>query len=131
MCGLSMPGYTPAEREGGTTLGVEKSAVSDRFIPASARRAQELLSSDLRQVHLCVLMLDGAEFKGERMLTDLGMYRTGRKMVLGLHQGVSESQKVCEALLADLSKRGLDFDQPMLAMVDGSKALRAAFRPRV
>lgn len=31
---------------------------------------------------------------------------------------------MCDALLADLGERGLDFDQPMLAVVDGSKALR-------
>ncbi len=73
-------------------------------------------------------MLDGVEFKGEHMLTALGIDRTGRKMVLGLHQGASENQKVCEALLADLSKRGLDFDRPMLAVIDGSRALRAALR---
>jgi transposase-like protein len=49
-------------------------------------------------------------------------------MVLGLHQGASENQKVCDALLADLSERGLDFQDPMLAVIDGSKALRAALR---
>ena len=44
-------------------------------------------------------------------------------MVLGLHQGASENRKECEAVLADLSKRGLDFDLPMLAVIDGNRAL--------
>ncbi|MCX6634076.1 MAG: transposase, partial [Acidobacteria bacterium] len=125
---LTMRGYAPAVREGGAAFGVEKSAVSDRFIQAGAKRAQKLLSRDLRQVRLCAVMLDGVKFKGEHMLAAPGIDRTGRRMVLGLHQRASENQKVCEALLADLSKRGLDFDQPMLAVIDGNRALRAALR---
>ncbi len=39
MRGLTMRGYAPAVRAGGTAFGVEKSAVSDRFIHASAKRA--------------------------------------------------------------------------------------------
>ena len=128
MRGLAMRGYAPAVREGGAAFGVEKSAVSDRFIQAGAKRAQELLSRDLRQVRLCALMLDGMEFEGDHMLTTPGIDRTGRKTVLGLHQGASQNQRVCEALLADLSKRGPDFDQPMLAVIDGNRALRAALR---
>jgi transposase-like protein len=91
MRGLTMRGYAPAVREGGTAFGVEKSAVSDRFIQARAKRAQELLNRDLRQVRLCALMLDGVEFKGEHILTALGIDRTGRKVILGLHQGGSEN----------------------------------------
>ena len=128
MRGLTMRGYAPAVREGGAAFGVEKSAVSDRFIQAGAKRAQELLSRDLRQVRLCALMLDGMEFEGDHMLTTPGIDRTGRKTILELHQGASENRKVREALLADLSKRGLDFDQPMLAVIDGNRALRAALR---
>jgi putative transposase len=45
-----------------------------------------------------------------------------------LHQGASENLKVCEALLADLAQRGLDFEQSMLAVIDRSKALRGALR---
>ena len=41
MPGLMMRGYGPAVRECGTAFGVQKSAVSDRFIQASAKRVQE------------------------------------------------------------------------------------------
>ena len=128
MRGLTMRGYGPAVRECGTAFGVQKSAESDRFIQASAKRVQELLHRDLHNIRLCALMLDGVEFRSEHMLVALGIDRTGHKMVLGLHQGASENQEVCDALLADLSERGLNFQQPMLAVVDGSKALRAALR---
>lgn len=61
-------------------------------------------------------------------MTALGIDRTGRKTIIGLHQGASENQKVCEALLADLAQRGLNFQQPMLVVIDGGKALRGAVR---
>ena len=73
-------------------------------------------------------MLDGIEFRGEHMLVALGIDVMGSKTILGLHQGASENEKVCNALLDELSGRGLDFQQPMLAVVDGSKAPRAALR---
>jgi len=126
--GLTMRGYGPAVRDDGSAFGIEKSAVSDKFIQASARRVQQLLHRDLSPIQLCALMLDGVEYKGEHMLTALGIDTSGRKRVLGLHQGASENQKVCDALLADLAGRGLDFQQSMLAVIDGSKALRAALR---
>lgn len=47
MRGLTMRGYDPTVRECGRAFGVQKSAVSDRFIQASARRVQELLGRDL------------------------------------------------------------------------------------
>ncbi len=128
MRGLTMSGYGPAVRECSAALGVQKSAMSERFIQASAKRVQELLPRDLNNTRLCALMLDGVEFRGEHMLVALGIDRLGHKMVLGLHQGASENQEVCDALLAGLSERGLDFQQPMLAVVDGSKALRVALR---
>ncbi len=126
--GLTMRGYGPAVRECGAAFGIQKSAVSENFVQASTRKVHDLLHRDLSSVRLCAVMLDGVEYKGEHMLTALGVDRTGRKTILGLHQGASENQKACEALLANLAHRGLDFQQPMLVVIDGSKALRGAVR---
>ena len=126
--GLTTRGYGPAIRECGPAFGIQKSAVSEKFILASAQRVKALLTRDLSAMRFCAVLLDGIEYRSEHMLTALGIEATGRKRVLGVHQGASENQKVCEALLADLVKRGLDFGKPMLAVLDGSKALRAAWR---
>jgi transposase-like protein len=126
--GLTMRGYGPAMKECDGVFGIQKSAVSEKFLHASAGKIRELLHRDLRALRLCAVMLDGVEYKGEHMLTALGIDRTGRKTILGLHQGASENQKVCEALLASLVQRGLNFQQPILLVIDGSKALRGAVR---
>jgi hypothetical protein len=51
--GLAMRGYGPAVRECGAAFGVQKSAGSDRFIQASAKRVQELPHRDLHSTRLC------------------------------------------------------------------------------
>ena len=50
----------------------------------------------------------------------------GIKVPLGLWDGSTENKTVTAHLLADLVDRGLDVEQGVLVVLDGSKALRAA-----
>jgi transposase-like protein len=50
------------------------------------------------------------------------------KVPLGLWEGSTENATVATALLSDLVARGLDPEQGMLFVIDGSKALRKAIR---
>ena len=50
------------------------------------------------------------------------------KIPLGLWEGSTENATVATALLSDLVERGLDPEQGMLFVLDGSKALRKAVR---
>ena len=64
---------------------------------------------------------------GEHCLTvALGIGADGTKHALGLWEGSTENTTVCQSLLANLQSRGLRTDRSVLAMLDGSKALRAA-----
>jgi transposase-like protein len=49
------------------------------------------------------------------------------KRGLGLRQGATENAPVCVALLEDLQARRLDTSQPVLLVLDGARALHAAF----
>lgn len=77
---------------------------------------------------LCALLLDGVEYRQEHFVVALGIDKTGAKTVLGLHQGASENQQICDRLLADLAGRGLDLKQSFLVVIDGSRALRASVK---
>ena len=57
------------------------------------------------------------------MIVALGITTEGVKVPLGLWDGSSENATVATALLADLVERGLDVEQGMLFVIDGSKAL--------
>lgn len=131
MRGLSTRNYGPTVRRFAEAYGIEKSAVSEHFIEASRRKLRELLERDLSRLELCAVMLVGISFDGERFVVALGIGQDGRKTVLGLRQGASENAAVADELCADLERRGLDFQQARLYVLDGAKALAAAVRKRV
>ena len=58
----------------------------------------------------------------------MGITTEGEKLALGLWDGSTENATVAGALLSDLVDRGLDVEQGLLFVIDGSKALRKAIR---
>jgi transposase-like protein len=105
-----------------------KSAVSRTFIERTRDALVALMSRQLADLRLAVMMLDGLELKGRMMIVALGITTEGVKIPLGLWEGSTENATVATALLSDLVERGLDPEQGMLFVLDGSKALRKAVR---
>ncbi len=105
-----------------------KSAVSRTFVEGTREALGELMSRQLADLRLAVMMLDGLELKGRMMIVALGITTEGVKIPLGLWEGSTENATVATALLSDLVERGLDPEQGMLFVIDGSKALRKAVR---
>ena len=66
-------------------------------------------------------MVDGIDLHGRTNIVALGISTEGEKLALGLWDGSSENATVAGALLADLVDRGLDVEQGMLFVIDGSK----------
>ena len=87
-----------------------------------------LMSRQLADMRLAVMMLDGIELHGRTNIVALGITTEGEKLALGLWDGSTENATVASALLTDLVDRGLDVEQGMLFVIDGSKALRKAIR---
>jgi putative transposase len=105
-----------------------KSAVSRPFVERTREALGELMSRQLADLRLAAMMLDGLELKGRMMIVALGITTEGVKIPLGLWEGSTENATVATALLSDLVERGLDPEQGMLFVIDGSKALRKAVR---
>ncbi len=103
-----------------------KSAVSREFIGRTREHLDALMSRDLADVRLAALMVDGIELKGRCAIVALGVSTDGVKLPLGLWDGSTENKTVTAHLLADLVARGLDVEQGVLVVLDGSKALRTA-----
>ncbi len=103
-----------------------KSAVSRTLVERTRTALDELMRRQLADLRLAVLMLDGLELKGPMMIVALGITTEGVKIPLGLWEGSTENATVATALLSDLVQRGLDPEQGMLFVLDGSKALGKA-----
>jgi putative transposase len=126
--GVSTRNYEEVVDLARDSFGVKKSSVSRAFVKATAAAVKALSSRRLDQQRFWAIFVDGVEYAGETMLVALGITEGGEKKVLGLRQGASENAAVCTSLLEELRERGLDTSQPILAVIDGSKALAAAVK---
>ena len=126
MHGLTMRSYKEVVQQFADAYGLEKSTTSDHFIEASRRKLDQLMKRSLAEIPLAVIIVDGTIFQGEHMIVAIGIDRFGHKIVLGLRQGATENATVVGDLLGELAERGVDFNQPRLYVIDGSKAIRRA-----
>jgi putative transposase len=126
--GLSCREYEAAAEAVPEAFGLKRASVSRRFIRASARELQRLQERRLDDAEWVVLVLDGKTFAGDQLVVGLGVTATGEKRILGLVQTATENKRVLASFLRELGERGFPLDQPLLAVLDGAKGLRAAVR---
>ena len=126
MYGLTMRSYKEVVQQFADAYGLEKTTISDQFVAASRRKLHEVMKRTLKDVPLAALLVDGTIFKGQHLIVAIGIDRLGNKLVLGLRQGAVENATVVQDLFAELAERGVDFNQPRLYLLDGSRALRTA-----
>ncbi len=110
------------------SAATSKTSVSEMFVERTATALEELMSRRLDDVRLAVMMLDGIEIAERTHVVALGITTDGVKVPLGLWEGSTENATLANDLLADLVDRGLDPEQAILFVIDGSKALRKAIR---
>jgi transposase-like protein len=109
--------------------GTSKSAASRRFVALSAERMAAWMASDLSQLDLLVIQIDGLHIGKDLVLVGaLGIDGDGNKHPLGLVEGATENAAVVQALIDNLIERGLDPKVCRLFIVDGAKALTKAIR---
>jgi transposase-like protein len=103
-----------------------RSAVSRRFVTATETALAQLLAADLRRLDLVAFMVDGVHFGEHCCVVALGIDIDGVKHPLALVEGSTENATLVTDLIVGLRERGLDVTRPILAVLDGSKALRRA-----
>jgi transposase-like protein len=116
------------EWEGG--LGLPRSQVSAAFVRASQKSLDQLNGRDLSKQEFVVMFLDAQQFAGSWVVVAMGLERNGSKRILGLQEGHTENAAVVGTLLDNLVERGLVLSERFLAVIDGSKALKAALLRR-
>lgn len=109
--------------------GLSKSAVSRRFKALTEARLAEWMASDLSQLDLLVIQIDGLHLDDNLlMIGAVGIDAEGHKHPLGVVEGATENAATVQALLDNLIERGLDPEVCRLFIVDGAKALTRAIR---
>ena len=89
----------------------------------------EWMSSDLSELDLLVIQIDGMRVSGNLLMTGApGIDRNGVTHAPGVVEGATENAAAAQALPDSLVERGLDPQVPRLFIVDGAKALSKAIR---
>jgi transposase-like protein len=109
-------------------VSTSKPAVSRRFAAATETALGELMSRRLDDLDLVALMTDGVHFGEHTCVVALGIGIDGVKHPLALEEGSTENATLVTDLITGLRDRGLDVTRPVLAVIDGSKALAKAIR---
>jgi putative transposase len=133
LAGISTRSYPAALEPVGeaveqASMSTSKSAVSRRFVTATAERLAELCARPLDEARWPIVMLDGVHLGEHLLVVALGVTDDGTKVPLGVVEGSTENAAVCGRLVADLVDRGLDAEHGVLFVVDGGKALKTAIR---
>lgn len=133
--GVSRRQFQKTIRKGLKGKGLSPSSISRRIIRSAEESLKEFTSRKWHKFKFVALLFDGVRIGDLMVLACIGVDLSGRKHVLGIQPGASESERVCRDLIRNLIERGLDPDGNYLFVVDGSKALRKAaseaFGPRL
>ena len=111
--------------------GTSKSAVSRRFVALSRKKMKAWLASDLSELDLLVIQIDGLHV-GDVLMAAIGVDGNGDKHVLAVVEGATENTVVVQALIDNLLARGLDprcrgCSSSMAKRRHSSKAIRNTF----
>ncbi len=109
--------------------GTSKSNVSRYWQQVGHKFVEQLRGRDLAEFDWTVLMLDGIRLsKDELAIVAIGITADGHKHVLDFDLGSSENAEVCRELLRRLLKQGFHCERRLLAVLDGSDALRSVVK---
>jgi hypothetical protein len=109
-------------------VATSKSAVSRRFVAATETALAELMARRLDDLDLVAFMVGGVHFGEHTCVVALGIGIDGIKHPLAVEEGSTENATLVTGLITGLRERGLDVTRPILAVLDGAKALARAVK---
>ena len=133
LAGLSSRRYAHGLEPAGQAVeqaaaATSKPAVSRRFVAATETALAELMTRRLDSLDLVALMVDGVHFGEHTCVVALGIDINGVKHPLAVEEGSTENATLVTGLITGLRDRGLDVTRPILAVLDGAKALSRAVK---
>jgi putative transposase len=133
LAGLSSRRYTAGLEPAGQAVAeaaaaTSKSAVSRRFVAATETALADLMARRLDDLDLVAFMVDGVHFGEHTCVVALGIGIDGTKHPLAVEEGSTENATLVTGLITGLRERGLDVTKPILAVLDGAKALSRAVK---
>lgn len=124
--GISMRDYKRTAETLVGNFGLSPSTISREFVAQSTAALEEFQKRKFEENTFVALFIDGKYLAGEQMIIVLGITDKGQKIVLGLTQAATENHRPILEMFTDLIDRGLNSQEGLLAVIDGSKGLKKA-----
>ena len=128
LLGLSQKDYGQLSKTMAESFGLSQSSISRSFIEKSAKELESYEKRDLGRYDFTALLIDGKYLSGEQIIIAMGITITGDKLLLGFVDSTTENTRAVKGLLRNLIERNFRFDEGLLCIVDGSKALSKAIK---
>ena len=126
--GLSMSDYQAVIGRLAESFGLSRSSVSLRFIEESGEKLKAFEERRLDDRRFVSIFIDGKYLAREQIVIVLGVTIEGEKIPLGFLQTHSENSGPIKELLNNLIERGLNFENGLLCVIDGSKGIYKAVK---
>jgi len=127
--GISTREYRGVFDEPSEELGLSKSNISRKVAEAGEEALKALTERPITTRQLAVFV-DGIHIGDSMAISAVGVDEAGRKQVLGLSEGATESAASVGVLLDSMIERGMDPSLGILFILDGSKAIARAVKDR-
>jgi len=126
--GISCRDYSAAVKAIPEAFGLSSSTISKKFVRASSRQLKALQERDLSEYDFVAIAIDGKTFGEDDLIVAVGITIEGRKVMLGFIEAATENEKIASEFLKGLLSRGLNIEEGILAIIDGSKGLASSIR---
>src|SRR3954452_7706418 len=124
--GLSTRDYSQVACQLLDSFGLSASSISRHFIEQSAQAVETFTKRSLEGEKYVALFVDGKHLAGQQMIIVLGITEEGVKKPLDVIQSTTENSRCIKEMLSSLISRGLEFEQGLLVITDGSKGIHKA-----
>ena len=126
LLGLATGDYDRVASQFVDGFGLSQSSVSRAFQERSRKALEEFERRSLSGYDFVGLWIDGKSQAREQIVIALGLTMKGEKVPLGFVQATTENSTAVKGLLSDIVHRGLCFNEGLLCVIDGAKALSKA-----
>src|SRR4051794_9731325 len=124
--GLSTRDYSQVATQLLDSFGLSASSISRHFIEHSTQAVEAFTKRTLEGEKYVALFIDGKHLAGQQMIIVLGIPDKGIKKPLDVIQSTTENSRCIKEMLGSLVSRGLEFEQGLLVITDGSKGIHKA-----
>lgn len=128
LLGLSTRRYKDVAEEVPGAFGMSASTVSKRYVRGSQNKLNQLLNRVLDKDEYVAIFIDGKSFGRDQMIIAVGITIDGVKHILGVLHAGTENERVISEFFEHLLDRGLNVQNGLLFIVDGSRGLLKAIR---